>query len=190
MREIIPPERFQSEDAVALAPWLLGKVLVRSFRDGRQTRHIITETEAYNGPEDKACHASKGRTARTEVLFQLGGVWYVYLCYGIHEMLNLVAGPKDFPAAILFRGLHDVIGPGRLTKRLAIDRSLNTRPAEPPAGLHIEDEGIVVPKKWIQKTPRIGIDYAGPEWVKKHWRFVVDPRWQPPADFVAEESAQ
>jgi DNA-3-methyladenine glycosylase len=177
MTKIVTPEFFATKDAVAFAPWLVGKTLVRTRPSGEVTRHIITETEAYNGPDDKACHASKGRTARTEVMFRSGGVWYVYFCYGMHEMLNLVVGPEDFPAAVLIRGLHDVSGPGRLTKRLAIDRQLNGKRAEPVTGLHIEDEGRIVPKKWIQISPRIGVDYAGPLWVRKPWRFKVDIRW-------------
>jgi DNA-3-methyladenine glycosylase len=177
MNTIIEPECFQVDDAVKLAPWLLGKTLVRTLADGKESRHIITETEAYNGPDDKACHASKGRTVRTEVMFRSGGVWYVYLCYGIHEMLNLVVGPKDFPAAVLIRGLHDVSGPGRLTKRLSIDRKLNGLPAIAASGLHIEGDGLVVPKKRIQISTRIGVDYAGPVWATKPWRFVLDSDW-------------
>jgi DNA-3-methyladenine glycosylase len=177
MTKTVPVEKFQKDDAVALAPWLLGKVLVRTLPDGTVLRHVIMETEAYNGPEDRACHASKGRTARTEVMFRPGGVWYVYLCYGIHEMLNLVVGPEGFPAAILIRGVGDIQGPGRLTKRLSIGRALNGLPATEATGLFIEDTGIKVPKKWIQTTPRIGIDYAGPVWTNKPWRFVVDEGW-------------
>lgn len=177
MNKVVSPEYFATKDAVAFAPWLLGKILVRTRLDGEATRHLITETEAYNGPDDKACHASKGRTTRTEVMFRPGGVWYVYLCYGVHEMLNLVVGSEDFPAAVLIRGLHDVSGPGRLTKRLGIDRKLNGLLAEPVAGLHVEDDGRIVPKKCIQTTARIGVDYAGPIWAKKPWRFTLDKDW-------------
>lgn len=99
-------------------------------------------------------------------------------CYGVHEMLNLVVGPKDFPAAVLIRGLHDVSGPGRLTKRLAIDREINGRLAEPATGLHVEDAGQIVPKKWIHMSPRIGVDYAGPLWAKKPWRFTLDRSYE------------
>jgi len=92
-------------------------------------------------------------------------------------MLNLVVGPEGFPAAVLIRGLHDVSGPGRLTKRLGVDRKLNGRAATVDSGLYIENEGLSVPKKWIQITPRIGVDYAGPIWANKPWRFVVNPQW-------------
>jgi len=177
MNAVIAPECFQTKDAVALAPWLLGKVLVRSRAGGIVSRHVITETEAYNGEKDLASHARKGRTARTEVMYQPGGVWYVYLCYGVHEMANLVVGPEGFPAAVLIRGLHDVSGPGRLTKRLGIGRGLNGCPAVEATGLYLEDNGLVVPKRWIQIAPRIGVDYAGPIWSQKRWRFTLDPRW-------------
>lgn len=177
MKNVVPSGLFATKDAVAFAPWLLGKVLVRTHTNGEETRHIITEVEAYNGEKDLASHASKGRTARTDVMHRPGGIWYVYLCYGIHEMLNLVVGPTDFPAAILIRGVHDSVGPGRLTKLLGIGRSLNGMAAEPASGLHIEDDGIFVAKKWIHVTPRVGVDYAGPIWAAKPWRFTLDPRW-------------
>lgn len=169
----VDPIYFEKRDALTVAPWLLGRVLVRVRSGGETIRSVITETEAYNGPDDKACHASKGRTARTDVMFRPGGIWYVYLCYGVHEMLNLVVGPADFPAAVLIRGVRDLTGPGRLTKRLGIDRTLNGRAATPETGLYIEDPGVAVPKKWIQKSPRIGVEYAGPVWAKKPWRFVL-----------------
>lgn len=135
---------------------------------------MITEVEAYHGESDLACHASKGRTARTEVMYGNGGCWYVYLCYGVHEMLNLVVGPPGNPAAVLIRGLDTVNGPGRLTKRLKIDRRLNGAPALPGSGLHLEDHGIKVPRARLRCGPRIGVDYAGPVWAAKPWRFWVE----------------
>jgi DNA-3-methyladenine glycosylase len=134
----------------------------------------ITEVEAYVGEKDLACHASKGRTKRTEVMYQPGGRWYVYLCYGMHEMLNLVTGPADHPAAILIRGLDTVRGPGRLTKRLDIGRKLNGTIATDAAGLHLEDHGIVLARGRIRSGPRIGVDYAGPVWASKPWRFWIE----------------
>jgi len=188
MKSVVPSEFFATKDAVTFAPWLLGKFLVRTRANGEATRHVIAEVEAYNGLEDLASHASKGRTARTEVMHRSGGLWYVYLCYGVHEMLNLVVGPEDFPAAVLIRGLHDFHGPGRLTKGLAINRKLNGKAAEPATGLHLEDDGLVVAKKWIQATPRIGVDYAGPVWAKKPWRFTLDPQWPGFAPMVSSPS--
>ncbi|HUR60708.1 MAG TPA: DNA-3-methyladenine glycosylase [Opitutaceae bacterium] len=167
----------QQKKTIALARWLLGKHLVRRFADGREEARMILEVEAYNGEKDLACHARAGRTKRTEVMYGDGGVWYVYLCYGIHEMLNLVVGPRDFPAAILIRGVEGAIGPGRVTKSLSIDRQLNGAAATlESSGLWLEDRGVRVPGRMVEATPRIGVDYAGPIWTMKHWRFTFDPR--------------
>ncbi len=178
---ILTPGALQRKNTIALARWLIGKTLARRLPDGSVRRHIITETEAYHGESDLACHASKGRTARTEVLYRAGGVWYVYLCYGIHEMLNLVAGPAGSPAAILIRGVKDISGPGRVTKALSINRALNGASAcDEASGLWLEEtppaerHRACVSKKHIRTTPRIGIDYAGPVWSAKPWRFVVE----------------
>ena len=174
MGMIVQPGQMQSLDTVALARWLLGKVLVRVDVAGRY-EHVICEVEAYHGESDLACHASKGRTGRTEVMYRAGGIWYIYLCYGVHEMLNLVTGPENYPAAVLIRGVADIIGPGRLTKRLQIDRRLNGAPAAPASGLHVEDHGIKIPPKTIIAGPRVGVHYAGPVWGVKPWRFRIDP---------------
>jgi len=170
MVRIIKPGELRGEDTLGMARWLLGKALVRTTKNG-QERLLINEVEAYNGENDLACHASKGRTPRTEVLYQAGGIWYVYLCYGIHEMLNLVVGPPGHPAAILIRGAGEMVGPGRLTKALRIDRRLNGLSAEPASGLHLEDVGIEIPRRKIKTSHRIGVDYAGPIWATKPWRF-------------------
>jgi DNA-3-methyladenine glycosylase len=172
MGAVIKRKTFVAADTVELARGLLGKTLVRFRPEVGVSRHTIVETEAYHGETDLACHASKGRTARTDVMYRAGGIWYVYLCYGCHEMLNLVVGPEGFPAAILLRGLHDVTGPGRLTRALAIDRSLNGSLVEPTSGLWIEDEGVHIPPSEIDVTPRIGVESAGPVWAAKPWRFV------------------
>lgn len=187
MREVVDARILQQKKAVALARWLLGKFLVRRLPDGREEARLIVETEAYNGESDQACHARAGRTKRTEVMYGAGGVWYVYLCYGIHEMLNLVVGPRDWPAAILIRGVEGAVGPGRVTKTLAIDRSLNaTSAVDPAGGLWLEDRGVRVPGRIVEATPRIGVDYAGPIWTMKHWRFTFDPRALPPARLPPE----
>ena len=119
---MIETKALQAKKTVALARWLLGKHLVRRFPDGREEARMIVETEAYDGERDLACHARAGRTKRTEVMYAAGGIWYVYLCYGVHELLNLVVGPRDWPAAILIRGVEGAIGPGRVTKALGVDR--------------------------------------------------------------------
>lgn len=174
MPEIIPSASWERRATLAHARALLGKFLVRTVA-GERHAHMITEVEAYNGEADLACHAARGRTARTAVMYGPGGVWYVYLCYGVHEMLNLVVGPKDWPAAVLIRGLDGISGPGRVTKALGINRQLNAQAAVAASGLHLEDHGVRVPRKLIQATPRIGIDYAGPVWAAKPWRFTFDP---------------
>ena len=167
---MLTPADFRGNDTLAMARFLLGKVLVRTTEKSREAL-LINEVEAYDGEHDLACHASKGRTKRTDILYQAGGVWYVYLCYGIHEMLNLVVGPENYPAAILIRGAGEIVGPGRLTKRLQIDRKLNGLSAESKTGLHLEDIGIQIPLRKIKTSRRIGVDYAGPIWSEKPWRF-------------------
>lgn len=180
MPRLIEPRELREPDTIGVAKWLLGKTLVRTRR-GRRVVARITEVEAYHGESDLACHASRGCTPRTEVMYQPGGVWYVYLCYGIHEMLNLVTGPAGFPAAVLIRGVTDVSGPGRVTRALGIDRRLNARAAVPGSGLHLEDDGFVLPRRAIRSGPRIGVAYSGPVWAKKPWRF-----WWRPEDRRAD----
>lgn len=174
MGRVLPVSTWSGEDTVSHARNLLGKYLVRRFDDGREEARQIVETEAYHTAEDLACHASKGRTRRTEVMFGSSGVWYVYLCYGVHEMLNLVTGPVDHPSAILIRGLENLSGPGRLTRYLQITRALNMLPASKKSGLWIEDRGTLITPERIHTTPRIGIDYAGPVWSQMPWRFVLE----------------
>lgn len=174
MTRLIEPRELRSTGVVKLARWLLGKALVRTGPGGREVR-LITETEAYDGERDLACHASKGRTKRTEVMYRSGGIWYVYLCYGVHEMLNLVVGAEGYPAAVLIRGVDGIVGPGRLTRRLGIGRDLNGAPALPVSGLHLEDVGIVLPRGAVLTGPRVGVDYAGPVWAAKPWRFQLRP---------------
>lgn len=166
---ILKPAFFE-RDVLRVAEDLLGAHLVRRVR-GKEVRHVITEVEAYDGIDDKACHASKGRTPRTEVMFGPAGHWYVYLCYGMYDMLNIVTGQEGYPAAVLIRGTREVNGPGRLTKALGITRALNGQSADKQSGLWIERSGIRMPKKEIVRTPRIGVGYAG-EWARKPWRFV------------------
>ena len=175
MGRIIKAKALRAKNTVAHARWLLGKYLVRRH-GGKTDARLITEVEAYDGEHDLACHARAGRTRRTEVMYAAGGVWYVYLCYGVHEMLNLVVGPRDWPAAVLIRGVEHASGPGRVTKALAIGRKLNGIAASRTNGLWLEDRGVRVPPRAVRATPRIGVDYAGPVWAKKRWRFTFDPR--------------
>ena len=164
---------FYERPALDVARQLLGKYLVRQV-GGRRQVALITETEAYVGPDDLACHASKGCTDRTRVMFGPAGVWYVYFIYGIHWMLNVVTESEGYPAAVLFRGAGEWSGPARLTKALSIDKRLNGQMADRSSGLWIEDHGHRVHGSRVKRLPRVGIDYAG-EWVDKPFRFVLDP---------------
>ncbi len=148
---------------------LVGKVLARRLADGTVIRARITETEAYFGEADTACHACHGRTKRTEVLYHRAGTLYVYLCYGIHWMLNLVTGPADDPQAVLIRGVEGASGPGRVTKYLHIDKSLNDTLLG--GGLALEDDGYE-PER-IDASPRVGIGYASAEDQARLWRFTA-----------------
>lgn len=172
MARILKAKEWKSRATPDLARGLLGRVLATRLEDGGILRRRIVETEAYDGQADLACHASRGRTARTAVMFGPAGVWYVYLCYGVHEMLNLVTGPEGHAAAVLIRGVEGAVGPGRLTKALDIDRRFNGRPAAREAGLWIEDDGWEIPAGWeITVGPRVGVAYAGPDWAARPWRF-------------------
>ena len=142
-------------DAVTVAKALLGAALCRRLDDGTVLRARITETEAYCGEGDTACHAHKGRTPRTDVMYAPGGCAYIYLCYGMHEMLNVVTGPAERPEAVLIRGVEGAEGPGRLTKALHISRALNR-------------EDLV-----FASAPRIGIGYASKRDQARKWRFTV-----------------
>jgi len=246
MHKILSQKFFQNENTVKIAKSLLGKFLIRRFKIPRKSVHcevmMITEVEAYDGFKDKASHAHRGKTERNKIMFGSAGHWYVYFTYGIHWMLNIVTGPKEYPAAILIRsvlarplslpstrssatadslvlarfadrGSAKTIGPGkaaarvsenrsrshfhwqvingpaRLTKALEIDGKLNGQPANQKSGLWIEDRGFRIGNPpshkasadnfhspWrmkIKKSPRIGVDYAGPVWAKKRYRFYI-----------------
>jgi DNA-3-methyladenine glycosylase len=171
MRKVLSTAFF-ARPTLTVAPELIGKFLVRRIND-TEIASMITETEAYDGFQDKASHASRGITPRNEIMFGDPGMWYVYFTYGMHFMLNIVTRERGYPAAVLFRGTEAVSGPGRLTKYFRIDKKLNTMHASKKSGLWIEDRGVVIPRSKIKRTPRIGIDSSGPVWSKKHWRFVL-----------------
>lgn len=157
--------------ATEVAPDLIGKTLCRRTNEG-VIRARITETECYFGEEDTACHAHKGKTERTKVMYEEGGVTYVYLCYGMHALLNIVTGPKDHPEAVLIRGIDVAKGPGRSTKFMRITTQDNFLPLCEESGIWIEDDGTKPPK--IQRTPRIGIDYASKRDRDRKWRYVIE----------------
>jgi len=177
--------QFYQQDAINVAQQLIGKLLIRETKQGRLYSRII-ETEAYFGEEDTACHASKGRTQRTEVMYQSGGVAYIYLIYGMYHMLNIVTGDSEHPQAVLIRGIEPLSddlqplpnppksqlktnGPGKLCRYLSIDKQLNHWDLTLRQQLWVED--IKQQNLSIATGPRIGIDYAHPKDRDKPWRF-------------------
>jgi DNA-3-methyladenine glycosylase len=187
----LPFSFYQNTDVNSLAVQLLGKQLF-TLIDGRLTGGMIVETEAYNGIEDKASHAYGGRlTSRTSTMYQSGGVSYVYLCYGIHHLFNVVTAPEGVPHAVLIRGVEPVAGldvmlerrnmtalkpnltagPGALAKALGIDKGLNAKDLLGEE-IWIEDGGISVPGSSVVASPRVGVDYAG-DHALLPWRYYV-----------------
>lgn len=181
-------------DAVTVAQALLGAWLVRDDGTGRRIGRIV-ETEAYAGPSDRASHARAGRTPRTSVMFGPPGRAYVYLVYGIHHCLNVVCGPEGEAAAVLIRALEPVAGLARMRERRGRTAGPPARTAAGPAraceafdidrtlsGLDLlsdprlwlaAEPGQDVEPPAIVAGPRIGVDYAGPEWATRPWRFGV-----------------
>lgn len=155
---------FYHRPCLEVAKDLVGKVLVYN---GRRLR--ITQTEAYCGESDTACHAHKGRTSRTEVMYMQAGTVYIYLCYGMHWLLNIVTGEADQPEAVLIRACENADGPGKLTKALGITGVLNRQHiTEGP--LWVEDDGF---ECCVTTAKRVGIGYATQEDQDKLWRFVM-----------------
>jgi DNA-3-methyladenine glycosylase len=187
---MIPLTFYQQDDVVDLSRQLIGKYLFTCI-DGQTTGGMIIETEGYRGAEDKACHAYQNRrTKRTETMFSEGGVAYVYLCYGLHHMFNIVTNKADIPHAILIRAIQPEVGidqmlkrrnkkvlgpaltngPGSLCQALNITRELDGAALDGNK-IWLEDRNIVIPAERIEATPRIGIDYAGEDRLKP-WRFI------------------
>ncbi len=185
---------FFARDTLAVARDLLGVRLVRML-DGERLSGVIVECEAYIGEDDTACHASKGRTARNEVMFGPPGYAYVYFTYGMHWMLNVVTEIEGFPAAVLVRAIEPVVGietmrtlrqakgnprrewdltsgPARLTQALAIDRTLNGTDLVAGGELWLE-RGASFPDDALERGPRIGIRYAAEKDQRVPWRFWV-----------------
>jgi DNA-3-methyladenine glycosylase len=161
---------FFNRDAETVARDLIGCHLARR-RENAVFESRITETEAYVGPHDLACHAARGRTRRTETMFGPPGTLYIYLAYGLHWMLNVVTGPVGYPAAVLIRSTEAKTGPGRLTRALGITGELNGLAAGEQSEVWFVRGARPSPRQ-ILRTPRIGIDYAGPVWSLKEYRFV------------------
>ena len=156
---------FYHRPCLEVARELVGKVLVHN---GQRLR--ISETEAYCGEADTACHAHKGRTKRTEVLYADAGTVYIYLCYGVHWLLNIITGDVDDPQGVLIRACVDAEGPGKLTKKLSITGELNRTSAVHSDALWIEDDGF---RCEIALDKRVGIGYASQEDQDRLWRFKI-----------------
>ena len=176
---MILPQDFYNQKTLKVARDLLGCFLIRKI--GKKIiKAQITETEGYNGPRDKASHASRGKTERNKVMFASSGTIYVYFTYGMHNMFNIVTEREGYPAAVLIRGIRILSenkvltnGPAKLTKYLNIDRSFNEKKIfEKRNGLWIEERKEKIKPSKIIKTPRVGIDYAE-EYKDKLWRYLL-----------------
>lgn len=161
---------FYIRDVLDVAPEIPGKIMVIKLQDGTLGRFKITEVEAYRGFEDRACHAFKGRTSRTEIMFHEGGRLYIYLIYGMYWMLNIVTGGENIPQAVLIRGVEDYPGPGKLTKSLGINKSFYGEDLIHSERIWFEDPRVA---HSVKAGPRIGIDYAGEYWKSRLWRYYI-----------------
>jgi DNA-3-methyladenine glycosylase len=172
---ILKNDFFDRETSI-VARELLGKFLVCRQKNKKRAA-MITEVEVYDGFRDRASHASRGMTDRNSVMFGPAGYWYVYLVYGMHNMLNIVTREEGYPAAILIRGgVSDYKyfdGPAKFTKFLGINTIYNRKQANLKTGLWLEDRGIAIPKSRIARGRRIGVEYAGREWNQKKLRFFL-----------------
>lgn len=178
---ILKESFYQRSDVEQIAKELLGKILVTNF-DGRLTAGRITETEAYSGRNDKACHANNGRrTARTEVMYRSGGRAYIYLCYGIHHLFNVVTNQHDQADAVLIRALEPLVGidsmmdrrgmtkmgypltagPGSLSQALGLNYNMTGTSLLEDKTMWVAEDGFTIEKEEIIKTTRIGVGYAG-----------------------------
>ena len=162
--------KFFDRDALEVAPQLVGKILVSKL-SGEEIRVRITETEAYCGEADTACHAHKGRTKRTEALYCESGTVYVYLCYGMHWLMNVITGGRENPQGVLFRAGEGCEGPARLTKKLGVTGELNLSSFVDNPVIWIEDDGE---EHSYHTEKRVGINYVAQEDIDKPWRFVID----------------
>jgi DNA-3-methyladenine glycosylase len=185
--KMLLPQSFYNRPTLTVARELLGARLVRIL-DGMKLIGVISETEAYIGEEDLACHAKAGRTARTAPMYGPAGHAYVYFTYGNHWMLNAVTEEEGFPAAVLIRAIQpiegievmmkrrngrDTLGPGKLTQALGITKSENNlNLAESGSGLWIE-RGIFIPEKSVTIGARVGLNKTPEPWLSKPWRFLV-----------------
>lgn len=180
---------FFNRPTLLVAQDILGKFIIRVYR-GIRIIGLITESEAYIGPQDKASHAYLGKiTPRNKAEYMNGGVIYIYLVYGMHWQFNISTRDKGLPECILIRAVlpfsekegfrFDIFkranGPGKLCRFLKLNRSFYGEDICNSSRIWIEDRGIIIPPEFIKRGPRIGIDYAGKVWANKPWRFYLDP---------------
>lgn len=168
---------YYKQPATVLAADLIGKLLCRRTSEGI-LKYRITETECYYSEQDSACHASKGKTQRTRTLYEKGGTAYVYLCYGMHSLFNVVTGKEGFPEAVLIRGVEGYNGPGKVTKAMRIDRELNGIDLTSSKELWLEDDGC---RPKYRTAKRVGIDYALEKDREMLWRYIVEDGIYKPA---------
>jgi DNA-3-methyladenine glycosylase len=192
--KLIIKKLFFDRPTLVVAREMLGKYIVRRIpaigdQHAHQIALMITEVEAYDGPHDLASHASRRRyakdpkTGRASVMFGEAGRFYMFFTYGMHWMANVVIGPKNYPAAILFRaGSYrdaktgreiSVTGPARFAKFLQLDGSFTGKAASRATGLWFEDRGVAIPRSQVVASKRIGVDYAGPVWAEKEYNFHI-----------------
>jgi DNA-3-methyladenine glycosylase len=162
---------FYERDVLQVAPELIGKTIVVK-NDLEESRYCITEVEAYRGTEDQASHARFGKTSRNAIMFDQGGLVYVYIIYGIYWMLNVVTGKKNEPQAVLIRGIKGFSGPGKVTRRLGIDKSFYGLDLTRSEKVWIEPDSF---KPQIRQLPRFGIQYASEPWKSLPWRYIMVP---------------
>ena len=162
-------ESFYRQDVLTVAPQLVGKLVCKRQTDGTVLSGRILETEAYRGQEDMACHARHGKTSRNALLYEKGGISYVYLIYGLHWLFNVVTGELDTPQAALIRALQKPLnGPAKWTKAFGITKAQNGLDLAYGQEMWLEDDGY---RPSIKTLPRVGIDYAPSPWKELPWRF-------------------
>ena len=195
MRQVVPRHFYSDPNPVKVARGLLGKIVRVKEKSGDCAARIV-ETEAYGGAQDRASHAWRGRTARNESMFGRPGTAYIYLCYGIHRMMNVVTAPEGVAAAVLIRAVEPLEGVKKMARRRGVSASEFRLTAGPGAltqalgicmdwcgsdlvcgPISIEDDGVKVPKAKIETGRRVGVNYAGPA-ARFPWRFWVrGNRW-------------
>jgi len=162
-------DAFFEQPALEIAPKILGAKLCHRGEDELIQKFTICETEAYHGIDDLASHASRGKNQKNQLMFGPANIWYLYLCYGVHWMLNLVTDRDGAPSAVFIRATLEVKGPGRLTRKFSLDQSYSGLPNHPSTNLWLEKNSSQ-PEK-IKRGRRVGISGAGPYWSKVPYRF-------------------